>query len=70
MLVRIQGRVILAIFRRRRGCSLSCVPVLSSCDILSVLEKLSLDLYPVYFYRNLWDAELEDEGNAQEGGFG
>ena len=46
------------------------MPVLSSCDILSVLEKLSLDLYPVYLDRDLRDAEVEDEGNAQERGFG
>ena len=46
------------------------MPVLSSCDILSVLEKLSLDLYPVYLDRDLRDAEVEDERNAQERGFG
>lgn len=39
-------------------------------DMFSVVEQPGLDLYPVYLYRNLGDAEVEDEGNAQERGFG
>jgi len=46
------------------------VLVLHRRDISSVLEQLGLDLYPVYLYRYLWNAEVEDEGDAQEGGFG
>lgn len=43
---------------------------LASCDMLGFLDELGLDLYAVYLYRYLWNAEVEDKGDAQEGGFG